>query len=80
LFSFNKYKIENLMIDQFLISVGYFCIGMCRFCYLCLMRLKDLKMGIMWWLEGLLLLLLEKASQLLLLGSVKHWELFLIKR
>ena len=44
------------------------------------MSLKDLKMGIMLWLEGLLQHLLEKESLLLLLGSVKLWVLFLTRR
>lgn len=51
-----------------------------RFCYLYLMNLKDLEVGITLWWEGLLPLPLEKASLLLLLVSVKLWELFLIKR
>uniref|UniRef100_A0A6N2K6P4 Uncharacterized protein n=1 Tax=Salix viminalis TaxID=40686 RepID=A0A6N2K6P4_SALVM len=51
-----------------------------RYCYLCLMSLKDQEMGTMWWLEGLLLHHLEKESLLLLLASVKLWVHFLIKR
>ncbi|KAL0459299.1 UNVERIFIED_CONTAM: Formate--tetrahydrofolate ligase [Sesamum latifolium] len=50
-----------------------------RFCCLSLMSLKEVEMGIMWWLVGLLQHLLEKASPLLLLVCAKLWGLFLIK-